>query len=64
MRMYIYIYRDVDVRRKLAAIRGSLDGVERTKKGLSHMMTAIIETDKITERCYLCAGGEISPGYL
>ena len=56
---------DVEVRKKMAAaIRGSLDGLERTKKGLSYVMTAIIETDKITERCYLGAGGEISPRYL
>jgi len=55
----------VEVRKKMAAaIRGSLDGLERTKKGLSYVMTAIIETDKITERCYLGAGGEISPRYL
>ena len=34
----------------MAAIRVSLDGLERTKKGLSYVTTAIIETDKITER--------------
>jgi len=43
MRMYVYRFGSEE---KMAAIRGSLDGVERTKKGLSHVMTAIIERYK------------------